>query len=72
MLMTHLVSSRVADTVRSAVRIHRVNMPAAWFLILLPTGIRVSLYNAISEADVDKLVAYIDNFIGQELATKTE
>ncbi|KAA1469546.1 phosphoserine aminotransferase [Dentipellis sp. KUC8613] len=35
-------------------------------------GIRVSLYNAITEEDVDKLVAYIERFIAEEETRKTQ
>lgn len=34
-------------------------------------GIRVSLYNAIEEQEVDKFVAYAEKFIEEENAAKT-
>ena len=38
---------------------------------MLSLGIRVSLYNAITEQDVDKLVAYMTQFMA-EAEHKTE
>jgi hypothetical protein len=40
-------------------------------LILSCTGIRVSLYNAVTEEQTDKLVAYMREFVEQEAAANT-
>jgi hypothetical protein len=40
---------------------HKLNM------LINPTGIRVSLYNAVSEKETDVVIDYIKVFVKQEL-----
>jgi len=36
-------------------------------MLINPTGIRVSLYNAVSEKETDVVIDYIKEFVKQEL-----
>ena len=49
---------------RSAVCIHDVNLEDA-FLIEFVAGIRVSLYNAVTEVDTDMLIGYMKKFVSE-------
>ena len=44
------------------------NTNVYWDLVKHPIGIRVSLYNAVTEEDVDKLCLYVKEFIEKESA----
>ena len=51
---------------RLAVRPHYILSLPQYLLTCDVIGIRVSLYNAISEEETDKLVSYIDDFLEME------